>query len=455
MLGWHKKLTKRLRKRLGLTKYQFMWLSFVKGLVGNRVTRAIQDLERSVKGFITKGALFQELGFNYIGPVDGHDLPLLIECLTKIKEMKGPILFHCRTEKGKGLKEAEEDPQKYHGVSPKKIEKTDEEGDAIPAAKDQRLAPAARTFTEAFGDAVVEAAASEPRVVAITAAMPTGTGLTQFEAAYPERFFDVGICEQHAVTMAAGLAAQGMRPVAAIYSTFLQRGYDQLVHDVCLQNLPVIFAIDRAGLVGQDSPTHDGAFDVTFLRAIPNMTLLAPRDDVDTAGMLHWALTQPGPVAIRYARSNAPTVGSVARPSGTKGEILREGCDGTFLAVGAPVGACLAAAEGLAAEGYSLGVADARAIKPLDGGLLGALAGRPIITVEESALDGGFGSAVLEHFAGSGRLDGLQLHRVGLPCAFASHAQREEQLALLGLDADGLMRTARTFLAAPLPAPAK
>jgi len=424
--------------------------SFVKRLIGDRITRTIQDLEKSVKGFITKGAFFQELGVNYVGPVDGHDLPLLIACLESLKTMKGPVLLHCRTEKGKGLKEAEEDPLTYHGVKPLSLKKHDSEGVPLPAREGQRKM-AATSFTDAFAQALVEFAREDARIVGITAAMPTGTGLAALEKEFPDRFFDVGICEQHAVTLAGGLAVSGMRPVAAIYSTFLQRGYDQLIHDICIQNLPVVFAIDRAGLVGEDSPTQNGTFDLSYLRLAPNLCVVAPRDDIDTRLMLRWAFEQQGPVAIRYARSAAPTIGAPDGRDITRGEFLRRGDDAVFLAIGPVTGACLAAAERLEREGYSIGVADARFVKPLDVALIDSLADRPIITVEENTLAGGFGSAVLEHFAACGRLEGLRLLRLGVPDHFLEQATREEQLAMCGLDCEGLAQSVRAFLGARVP----
>ncbi len=419
--------------------------SFVKGLVGGRMTRTIQDLERSVKGFITKGALFQELGFNYIGPVDGHDLPLLIECLSNIKDMQGPVLFHCRTEKGKGLKEAEEDPQKYHGIKPMMVKKNDCEGDALPAQQES-AAVHVPTFTDAFANALVEAAREDERVMGITAAMPAGTGLSLLEKAFPERFFDVGICEQHAVTLAAGMAIRGLRPVAAVYSTFLQRGYDQVIHDVCLQQLPVVFAIDRAGLVGEDSPTQNGTFDLSFLRAVPNLCILAPRDAVEVRRMLQWALRQNGPVAIRYARCSAPLIGAEDGRDVAGGEVLLQGKDAVFFAVGPVLGACMRAAELLAREGMDVGVVDARRVKPLDHGLLEQVSDRPIVTVEENTLGGGFGSAVLEYFADRQDLGGRRILRLGIPDIFCEHATRDEQLAAYGLDAPGLARAVHNFL---------
>lgn len=430
--------------------------SYVKRLIGGRMTRTIQDLEKSVKGFITKGGLFQEFGFNYVGPIDGHDLPLLIECLSRLKTMKGPILLHCRTEKGKGLKEAEDDPSKYHGVTPMAVKsrcqavlKSDTEGDPVPSAGQLQANGCTRhapTFTAAFSQALIEAAIRDERVVAITAAMPEGTGLTDFERRFPERFFDVGICEQHAVTFAAGLAARGMRPVVAIYSTFLQRGYDQVVHDAAIQKLPVVFAIDRAGLVGEDSPTHDGILDLTFMRAVPGLALAAPRDAADMGPLLDWALTHEGPVALRYARGKCPLIGLAEGRDILRGEVLRPGGDATFLAVGPCLAACLEAAEALAAEGLDVGVADARWVKPLDTELLDALAGRPIITAEENTLVGGFGAAVIEYLSDSGRLENTPIHRAGLPDTHAVLGSRAEQLADFGLDVPGLMRAARAVL---------
>ena len=428
--------------------------SFVKALVGRRMTRRIQDLEKSVKGFITHGHLFQELGFNYIGPVDGHDLPLLIACLERMKEMRGPILFHCRTEKGKGLQEAEKDPVKYHGIKPHTVRALDHEGGPRPSAVDTRHT-SAMTFTDAFAHALIEAGKEEPEIVAITAAMPTGTGLSKFAEVFPDRCFDVGICEQHAVTFAAGLAASGAKPVAAIYSTFLQRGYDQLIHDVCIQNLPVVFALDRAGLVGEDSPTQNGTFDLSFLRAIPNLSIVAPRDAVDTALMLRWALRQDSAVALRFARSEAELIGKPDGRDVSAGEELRVGHDATFLVVGPCAGECLEASHRLEAEGLSVGVADARHVKPLDAALLERLSDRPIITVEENVLAGGFGSAVMEFYADRGQLDRVRLLRVGVPDTFSAQATREEQLADHGLDADGLFATAKSFLMQYVDVPVK
>lgn len=428
--------------------------SFAKRILGPRLSETAHRLEQSVKGFITAGGLFQELGFNYVGPVDGHDLPVLIELFTGLKAMHGPILLHCKTQKGRGFTNAEKDPLKYHGVSPLQIHTVEREGEARPPEKISDKA-FSKTFTDIFAESLIEAAEHDESIIGITAAMPTGTGLQSFQERFPDRFFDVGICEQHAVTFAAGLAARGMRPVCAMYSTFLQRGYDQVIHDVCLQNLPVVFAIDRAGLVGEDGPTHAGNFDISYLRAIPNLTILVPRDDVDLRAMLHWALTQPGPVAIRYPRDMAPTVGHRAGRAVTHGELLRKGADGVFLAVGPCVGACLDAADILEHQGLSVGVADARVVKPLDTALIDELCVQPIITVEENALAGGFGAAVLEHIEQRGTPPDIRIHRIGLPDSFVDHARRKEQLEEVGLTPARLAATTRLLLAQPAFHPVK
>jgi len=281
--------------------------------------------------------------------------------------------------------------------------------------------------------------------------MPTGTGLSKFAKEFPDRCFDVGICEQHAVTFAAGLATQGMKPVAAIYSTFLQRGYDQLIHDVCLQNLPVVFAIDRAGLVGEDSPTQQGVFDLSFLRAIPNLKVLAARDNADLRLGLQWALQQDGPVAVRYARDRGPAIGTAGGRDIRHGEVLREGRDAYFVAVGPVVGRCLSAAAALEEFGLSVGVADARFVKPLDAPLFERLASLPMITVEENTVEGGFGSAVLEHFEQLGRLHDVRIKRVGVPDRFLTHSTRAEQIEDAGLSVPALIEAVRAFVPAGAP----
>ncbi len=409
----------------------------VKQMLGPHLTRAAHKVEQSVKGLLTPTTVFQELGFKYVGPIDGHDLETLVEFFQNIKNIRGPVFLHCVTQKGKGYEYAEDDPLTYHGVQAFDI-KT---GQFKPSVKTP-----VKTFTQVFADALIEAAYDDPRIVGITAAMPTGTGLSTFEQNFPDRFYDVGICEQHAVTFAAGLAAAGLKPVCAIYSTFLQRAYDQYIHDVCLQNLPVVFAIDRAGAVGEDSPTQQGAFDLTFLRSIPKATVLAPRDDIDLRLMLHWALKQSGPVAIRYARSAAPTIPPEERPAPLCAQVVREGTEAVFLAVGPCVKACLDAAELLAGEGHAVAVVDARVVKPLDAEMLDRLITMPIITVEENTLEGGFGSAVMEYYERKGMLSRLTLRRVGFPDAFIEHATRDEQLSDLGFTAENLAAVARSLL---------
>lgn len=422
--------------------------SFVKSLISDRMVRTIQELEKSVKGFITKGGLFQELGLNYVGPVDGHDLPMLIELLNRIKDMEGPVFLHCTTEKGKGLKAAEENPQEYHGVKPLILGADTGEGDALPAQKEPavEVPESVVSFTDAFADKLVSLGGDDSRIVAITAAMPTGTGLSKFEQAHPERFYDVGICEQHAVTFAAGLAVEGLRPVVAIYSTFLQRGYDQLIHDVCLQKLPVVFAVDRAGLVGEDSPTQNGVFDLSFLRAVPDLRVVAPRDAVDTELMLQWALAQDMPVAIRYARSDAPLIGGTEGRSVDSSEMLREGEDLVFLTVGPCAAQALEAAELLSQEGIEAAVMDARHVKPLDEAALDSIAHLPIVTVEENTLPGGFGSAVLEYFEEQQPDQSPNVLRVGIQDLFGDQATRSEQIQMYGLDALSLAGQARKLL---------
>ena len=415
--------------------------SFVKRMLGPHLTKAAHRIEHSVKGLIMPGSLFQELGFRYIGPGDGHDIETLVGLLSNIKDFRGPVLFHCVTQKGKGYPYAEEDPLKYHGVNAFDIQT----GQFRRPSQDARTVRV-RSFTQAFVEALIEEAHQDSRIVGITAAMPTGTGLSEFEKVFPDRVFDVGICEQHAVTFAAGLAAEGLKPVCAIYSTFFQRSFDQFVHDVCLQKLPVVFALDRAGAVGEDSPTQQGAFDLSFLRCIPDVAILVPRDDLDLAAMLHWAFKQPGPVILRYARGQAPPIGAPGPRDITRAEILREGKDATLLAVGPVLSACLGAALKLAADGLSVGVADARSVKPLDAELLDKLAEMPILTVEENTIMGGFGSAVIEHFEQQGRGHDVRIHRLGFPDRFIEHATRDEQLEEIGLTAEGLYQSARALL---------
>ncbi|MFO7976527.1 MAG: 1-deoxy-D-xylulose-5-phosphate synthase [Candidatus Hydrogenedentota bacterium] len=423
---------------------------FVKRMLGPNLTKAAHKLEHSVKGLITPGSLFQELGFRYVGPADGHDIETLVGLLSNTKDFRGPVLFHCVTQKGKGYPYAEEDPTKYHGVKAFDIQTGQ-----FRTAKADGKGGQVRSFTKAFVETLIEEAHKDPRIVGITAAMSPGTGLSEFEKVFPDRLFDVGICEQHAVTFAAGLAAEGQKPVCAIYSTFFQRCFDQFVHDVCLQKLPVVFALDRSGAVGEDSPTHQGTFDISFLRCVPGISILIPRDDLDLAAMLRWALKQQGPVVLRYASGQAPTIGTPGERDISKGQILREGKDATILAVGPVIGACLSAAEKLAAVGFSVGVADARWAKPLDTDLLRKLAETPIITAEENTIEGGFGSAVMEFFEQQGRARDVLIHRLGFPDRFIEHATREEQLDETGLTAEAIYRSTSAFLKQHVSEPVK
>jgi len=387
----------------------------------------------------TSPTLWETLGFHYIGPVDGHDLAALQEHLRAAKAITGkPVVVHVRTQKGKGYRPAEENPEKWHGVAPHS------NAPQRPASK------STPTYSQVFGDTVTAMAQADQRVVAITAAMPAGTGLTGFAHAFPERFFDVGIAEQHAVTFAAGLAAQGMRPVAAIYSTFLQRAYDQLIHDVALQNLPVIFAIDRGGIVGDDGRTHQGAFDLAYLRSIPNFTVMAPKDEAELVEMLWTALTIDGPVAIRYPRGAGEGVALPTRPHAIpagQAEMLRAGDDLAILAVGATVYPAMEAARALSSLGVEAAVVNARFVKPLDGDLLKNLAlnFNRLVTVEEGVLAGGFGSAVMEVLEARG-LNYVTLKRLGLPDEFVEHGKRGLFLKQYNLDAAGIVSVIqRTF----------
>ncbi len=358
---------------------------------GKELLNLAHRAEESLKGFFTPGMLFEAFGFDYVGPIEGHQLEDLIATLENVSEMKGPILIHLITEKGKGYAPAEKSPSKFHGVGP-----FDKETGEIHSPK-----PGPPSYTTVFGETMVELAQEDRRVVAITAAMKAGTGLTPFAEAFPDRFFDVGIAEQHAVTFAAGLACEGLRPVVAIYSSFMQRAYDNVLHDVCLQNLPVSFALDRGGLVGADGPTHHGVFDYSFMRHIPNMTFAVPRDEQMLRRIMRTSLDHDGPFAYRFPRGNGlglETSGELLPLHVGKGEKLREGKDGVILALGVSVQEALGAAELLAAEGIEMAVIDPVFLKPLDAELILAEAGRTglVVTVEENQLEGGFGSAVLE-----------------------------------------------------------
>jgi 1-deoxy-D-xylulose-5-phosphate synthase len=401
--------------------------------------RAAERAEEYARGFVTGGTLFEELGFYYVGPIDGHRLDHLLPVLRNVRDADdGPILVHVVTQKGKGYPPAEAAADKYHGVA---------RFDVVTGV--QATAPSNRpSYTGIFSRALVQEAEADPRIVAVTAAMPTGTGLAAFAERFPARSFDVGIAEQHAVTFAAGLAAEGFRPFAAIYSTFLQRAYDQIVHDVAIQRLPVRFAIDRAGLVGADGATHAGAFDIAYLGNLPGMVVMAPADEAELMHMVATAARlDDRPSAFRYPRGDGVGVELPARgeplPLG-RGRVLRQGSTIALLSYGARLAECLAAADALAAMGLSTTVADARFAKPLDTDLVEQLARHHevLVTVEEGAA-GGFGSIVLHHLARAGLLDaGLRIRPMTLPDTFQDHDKPERQLAEAGLSARDIVATA-------------
>ncbi|HUW39325.1 MAG TPA: 1-deoxy-D-xylulose-5-phosphate synthase, partial [Rhodocyclaceae bacterium] len=390
--------------------------------------------EEHMKGMLTPGTLFEELGFNYIGPIDGHDLASLIPTLQNLKALKGPQFLHVITRKGQGYKLAEADPVLYHGVSKFNT------ADGILAGKSGKL-----TYTQVFGDWLCDMAVADPRLVGITPAMREGSGLVRFAQEYPGRYHDVGIAEQHALSFAAGLACEGMKPVVAIYSTFLQRAYDQLIHDIALQNLPVLLAIDRGGLVGADGATHNGAFDLSYLTCIPNMLVMAPADENECRKMLTTGFRHDGPGAVRYPRGSGPGValepGLDGLPIG-RGELRRQGSRVALLAFGSMLGSALEAAEELDAS-----VANMRFVKPLDADLLRGLAQTHelLVSIEENTLIGGAGSEVARSLAEQGLA--TPLLRLGLPDRFIDHGDSVQLLAQLGLDASGIAVSVKAALA--------
>ena len=407
--------------------------------IGKDLRRLAKKAEEAVKGFLTPGMLFEAFDFDYVGPIDGHKLEELIQTLENITHMDGPILMHVVTKKGKGFLPAEDNPHVYHGVGPfDPVTGEVKKGSSGPPS-----------YTSVFGKTLTDLAAEDDRIVAITAAMPEGTGLNAFAERFPERFFDVGIAEQHAVTFAAGMATQGLKPFLAIYSTFLQRAYDNVLHDVCLQNLPVTFALDRGGLVGADGPTHHGVFDFSYLRHIPNMVFMVPRDENYLRHAVATALSFNGPFAYRYPRGAGTGVTPVKPRSLVvgKGEKLREGADGVIFAAGTMVTEALAAAEMLAGDGIELAVVDPIFLKPLDKELLFAEAVRAdfVFTAEENALQGGFGSAILELLCEEGV--NVPVKRIGLPDKFVEQGSQTELRARYGLDAKGILQTIKDALA--------
>jgi 1-deoxy-D-xylulose-5-phosphate synthase len=411
--------------------------------VGGKARTLATRLESAIKTAIVPGGLFEALGFNYIGPVDGHDLAMLLDLLPKVLDRPGPVLLHVMTRKGKGLPAAEADHEGFHGVAP--FDKVT--GKAIPVVSAGRPG-----YTAVFGEAMIEAAAAFPKLVAITAAMPSGTGLVGFREAFPSRFYDVGIAEAHGVCFAAAMACEGARPVATIYSTFLQRAFDQVVHDVALQHVPVVFAIDRAGLVGADGPTHHGVVDLSYMRCVPGMVVSAPRDGNELRDLLWTALSQDtAPFAIRYPRDTVPEGYDPARtpknlPVGSW-EILDEGSDVMLLAVGTMVEHARTVRRELAALGISAGVVNCRFVKPLDRAVLRRVrrSARLLVTIEENNLPGGFGDGVLAALAADGASSEAVL-RLGLSDEFVTHGSRAELLAEVGLDAEGILRQVRAAL---------
>ena len=405
--------------------------------------RAAARAEDYTRGFVIGGTLFEQLGFYYLGPIDGHNLDYLLPVLRNVRDMKDarPVLVHVVTQKGKGYQPAEESADKYHGVS---------RFDVITGAQ-VKSAPRAPSYTSVFADALIDEAERDERIVAVTAAMPGGTGLDRFAKRFPKRCFDVGIAEQHAVTFAAGLAADGMRPFVAIYSTFLQRAYDQIVHDVAIQKLPVRFAIDRAGLVGADGATHAGAFDLAYLCCLPGMVVMAAADEAELCHMVATAAAyDEGPCAVRYPRGEGRGVALPVRgvPLAIgKGRILREGGAVALLSLGARLGECLRAADALAAHGYPVTVADARFAKPLDTELVRRLASEHevLITVEEGAI-GGFASQVLDFVVRNDLADGLKLRPMMLPDRFLDQDKPERQYEDAGLGAPDIVATALAAL---------
>ena len=426
-------LYKRFEKRVArfLTRMHF-W--------GSHILR----VAKRIKVLLFPGLLFEEMGFSYLGPVDGHDLPKLIDVLKAVKDLKGPVLLHVVTRKGRGYEKAENEPIKYHGVTRFNPETGEmEKGQAGPP-----------TYTKVFGQVICRLAQEDEKIVAITAAMPEGTGLEAFRDKFKGRYFDVGLGEQHAVTFAAGLACAGVTPVVAIYSTFVQRAFDQIEHDVCLQKLPVVFCLDRAGLVGDDGATHHGVFDISYLRMLPHMTILAPKDENELQHMMKMAVNhRQGPVAIRYPRGaglGVPLDTTYRLLPWGKGEIVRDGSDIAILAVGNMVAPSIAAADLAAKDGVNARVINMRFIKPIDAAWLReALAGvRTVVTVEENVLAGGFGSAIREMLGDSS----LSIHSLGIPDRFIEQGPQSKLRELVGLTDRQIADTLRSLAGLPRPA---
>ncbi|HBE78750.1 MAG TPA: 1-deoxy-D-xylulose-5-phosphate synthase [Firmicutes bacterium] len=424
----------RMNPRLRRLKYDLQDLIERIPRVGQATIRYLEKIEDSLKFLVIPGMFFEELGISYLGPINGHDIAELKMSFRNACQREGPVLIHVLTTKGKGYRLAESNPQKFHGTGPFDLET----GKKIGSSGNP-------SFTEIFGETILDLAAKDWRIVAITAAMTDGTGLVDFAKQFPDRFFDVGIAEQHAVTMAAGLAKKGLRPIVAIYSTFLQRAYDQIIHDVCFQNLPVLFMLDRAGLVGPDGPTHHGVFDLSFLRQIPNLVVMAPADENELRDMIYTALQYKGPVAIRYPKCECLHISGENEyhllPIG-KGTIKVAGRGVAIVAVGSMLSNALSAAIRLNKSGIQCTVVNACFIKPLDEELIANLAGQHqnLIIIEENIIAGGFGSAVLEFIAGHRIKEFINIKLMGIPDHFVTQGPRELLLQQCGLDVDGICR---------------
>lgn len=422
-----------LRKEVG---------EFLKSLpkIGDDIYQLVKRTEESFMTFITPGMLFEALNFEYFGPINGHKLNHLIDIMNNIKYLNEPVLLHVITKKGKGYKPAEENPIYFHGVGSfeAKTGNSNTKKNSIP------------TYTEVFGETMVKLAKDDEKIIAVTAAMPEGTGLIEFSKSYPDRFFDVGIAEQHGVTFAAGMATEGFKPVVAIYSTFLQRAYDQILHDVCIEALPVVFAIDRGGIVGEDGLTHNGIFDLSYLRSLPNMVVMAPKDENELCRMIVTALAHDGPIAIRYPRGTGTGV-KIKRKIHPiligKGEILNNGKDILILAIGSSVYEALSAQSMLMEQDIAATVVNCRFVKPLDADLITSLAKKipRIITVEENVCQGGFGSAILECLGDKG-VTNFSIKRIGIPDTFVEHGPQDFLRSKYGIDAPAIVNAAKELM---------
>jgi len=405
--------------------------------VGDKVYKVVRHVEEAIKGLVTPGMLFEALGFTYVGPVDGHNLNHLIDNLRNIKRLRGPVLIHVITKKGRGYDHAEDDPARFHGIS------------TFEVTTGNCTGTGACTYTDVFGDTIIELARKDERIVAITAAMGLGTGLDRFSSLFPDRFYDIGIAEQHGVTFAAAFALGGYRPFIAIYSTFLQRAYDQVVLDVCLQNLPVVFAVDRSGIVGQDGPTHHGAFDISYFRHMPNMIVMSPKDENELRHMLYSAYLSEKPAVVRYPRGEAygvimdKTLKEI--PIGTW-ERLKDGMDIAIVACGNTVYPALSAAMELEGEGIHCSVINGRFVKPMDREMLLSLAQEvpKILTVEENVLIGGFGSGVMEMLSEEGIT--VPVKRLGIPDVFLPHGSQGSLRKSIGIDKEGIKKSIKLWL---------